>query len=455
MINIIVIIVILIFLVIQQTLIIKGRKKRHQIGHDELTGLCNKEHLIQKAKVLYKTGRPRCVIYSNIAEFKLINELFGREKGNEILKKQAEQLRKYAKKGDLYARAGEDHFIMIIDQKDFHEEYLYDCSKELQELLSDSIYNVRVLFGIYKTAHFNESIETMCDKAALAIDSIGENAQDIVGYYDDSMLENALQWKRVVDEFENALEKKEFEMYLQPQIDAKTGNLYGAEALVRRKVDGKIIPPVEFIPIYEKTGLICKMDQFIWEQAAKQLSEWKAAEIERNISVNISPKDFSYIDILTTFKNLVRKYQIAPENLNIEITETMIMSEIPNLREDLQQLRNMGFRVEIDDFGSGYSSLNALKDIDVDVLKIDMGFLGSTENEKKSQIILSSVIRMAKEIGMSVIAEGVETKEQVEMLCLMGCDIFQGYYYSKPVSVEEFEKIYQEKKGKQKKSQCA
>ena len=427
-------------------MIIKGRKKRHQMGHDELTGICNWEHLVQKAEKLYKSDRPRYVIYSNIAEFKLINELFGREKGNEILKKQAELIRKQAKEGWLYGRAGEDHFVVIVEPDQFHKKYLYECQEELQKVLSDSVYNVRIYFGIYQTERFEESLESMCDKAALAIDFIKEDTQEILAYYNDEMLESALKWKKCVDEFDEALKSGEFQMYLQPQISAETGRLQGAEALVRRiKADGTVIPPIEFVPVYEKSGLICQMDRDIWEQAAKKLGEWKIDGKNMKISVNISPKDFYYIDVYSTLKNLVEKYNIEPQNLNLEITETAIMSDIPNLRKDLEKLQKLGFTVEIDDFGSGYSSLNALKDIDVDVLKIDMGFLRETENKTKSKIILNSVVQMAKEMGMPVITEGVETIEQVNMLAKMGCDTFQGYYFSKPISVVEFEKMYMDK----------
>ena len=404
----IIVILILIIGVIQQSILLKDRKKQYQTGNDELTEICNLEQLNKKAKRLKKCDQPICVIYSDIAEFKLLNELFGREKGNEILKRQAEQIKTYAGKDCLYGRVGEDHFVIIVEQNQFHEEYLYACSRELQQVLANSIYYVRVYFGIYKTDHLEESLESMCDKAALAIDSIKGNTQETVAYYNEEMLENALQRKKVVDEFEEALDSGEFQMYLQPQISAVSGKLRGAEALVRRvKSDGTMIPPMEFVPIYEKSGLICQMDRCIWEQAAKKLGEWKAEGKDMKISVNISPKDFYYINVYQVFRDLVEKYDITPQNLNIEITETAIMSDVPNLREELKQLQQLGFTVEIDDFGSGYSSLNTLKDIDVDVLKIDMGFLRETENKDKSRIILNSVMKMAKEIGMPVITEGV------------------------------------------------
>ena len=264
------------------------------------------------------------------------------------------------------------------------------------------------------------------------------------------MLEAAIKYKTIVDEFDDAIKASEFKMYLQPQLSAKTRRLTGAEALVRRiKPDGTIVSPIDFIPVYEKSGLISRLDRYIWEQAAAKLGEWKKVGINMSISVNISPKDFYYIDIFNTFAGLVKKYDIEPSNLKIEITETTIMSDVPNLMGELEELRKAGFTIEMDDFGSGYSSLNTLKDINVDVLKVDMGFIKETKNVKKSRIILASVIKMAKVLNLLIITEGVETEEQVDNLTKLGCDVFQGYYFSKAIDVNEFEKryLYRKKAG--------
>ena len=434
--------------ILQHLIIRQDRKRRHRMGHDELTGICNWEHLVQMAELLNKSDWPRYVIYSDIGGFKLINEVFGRAMGNEILRRQAELIKRFVREGDIYGRSGEDHFVVIVEQAHFREEYLEECRREMQKVLDNPAYQVQVYFGIYKAEHFHEPLASMCDKASLAIQSIKGDLERFVAYYDDSMMENAVKSKAVIDEFDVALENGEFQMYLQPQIMAGSGKLHGAEALVRRiRPDGQVIPPMEFIPVYEKTGLIYRLDLYIWEQAAKKLSEWKQDGVELNISVNISPRDFYYVDIYNTFMNLVGKYEIAPEHLNIEITETAIMSDVPNLRSDLERLQAAGFIVEIDDFGSGYSSLNTLKDINVDTLKIDMGFLRESENHEKGRIILNSVVRMAKELGMPVITEGVETREQVHDLTHMGCDTFQGYYFSKPVDVETFERRYLHREG--------
>lgn len=446
-----IVVALLLAVIVFQYMIIKiDKDKRHEAGHDKLTGLCNPEHLMQKMKELPDKKKNRLIIYSDIAEFKLINEIFGIEKGNEILLKQADIIKKHAVDGYLYGRVGEDHFVVIADEATFNEEHLYECRETLQNVLSDSVYNVRVCFGIYRTDNMNESLSFMCDKASFAVASIKDDTHSFIAYYDDTMLEAAIKYKTIVDEFDDAIKASEFKMYLQPQISAKTRRLTGAEALVRRiKPDGTIVSPIDFIPVYEKSGLISRLDRYIWEQAAAKLGEWKKAGINMSISVNISPKDFYYIDIFNTFAGLIKKYDIEPSNLKIEITETTIMSDVPNLMGELEELRKAGFTIEMDDFGSGYSSLNTLKDINVDVLKVDMGFIKETKNVKKSRIILASVIKMAKELNLLIITEGVETEEQVDNLTKLGCDVFQGYYFSKAIDVNEFEKryLYRKKAG--------
>ena len=438
--------VLAVLVVCQHVVIMKDRKMQHQMGHDELTDVCNWEHLLQKAEVLYRTDTPRYIIYSDIAEFKLINELFGRETGNRILQKQAEQMKRYASEGCVYGRLGEDHFIFIVEQDKFSEDILHACRQELQKQLSDSVYNIQVYYGIYPAEHFREPLASMCDKASLAVDAIKGDRQRFISYYSEQMLEQALSCKTVLDEFDAALKSGEFQIYLQPQIEVNTGKIYGAEALVRRiKADGSLVPPGDFIPIYEKSGLISRLDLYVWEQAAKQISDWKNQGVDMRISVNISPRDFYYFEIHKIFADLVKRYNISPEYLNIEITETTIMSDVPNVRQEIQKLQQSGFIVEMDDFGSGYSSLNTLKDIDVDILKIDMGFIRETSNGEKAKIILDAIVKMAKKLQMPVITEGVETAEQVHTLTKMGCDMFQGYYFSKPISVADFEDAYLDK----------
>lgn len=234
-------------------------------------------------------------------------------------------------------------------------------------------------------------------------------------------------------------------MYLQPQI-GEGGKVIGAEALVRwQHPERGLVFPGDFIGVFEKTGLIYKLDEYMWELAAQKLKEWKdAGEEELHISVNISARDFYYMDIYEKMTSLVEKYGISPARLKLEITETAMMTEMKNQITLLERLRDYGFQIEIDDFGSGYSSLNMLKDITVDIVKIDMGFLRESERSEKGASILNHIISLINQLGMGVITEGVETKEQVESLTKMGCSMFQGYYFAKPMPVDAFEEKYRQ-----------
>ena len=204
-----------------------------------------------------------------------------------------------------------------------------------------------------------------------------------------------------------------------------------------------LLPPVAFIPSFEKNGLIVKLDLHVWELACLQLKKWKEEGFgDRYLSVNISPKDFFFVDIYKEFSTLTHRYGIDPKNLKLEITESAMMHDIPKQLKLIKKLRAAGFIVEMDDFGSGYSSLNMLKDICVDVLKIDMDFLRESEQEERSRTILKMIVALAKELGMPVITEGVETKEHVDFLTQIGCDVFQGYFFGRPMKIEDYEKKY-------------
>jgi EAL domain-containing protein (putative c-di-GMP-specific phosphodiesterase class I) len=272
-----------------------------------------------------------------------------------------------------------------------------------------------------------------------------ENIQ--YAFFDESMMEKALHEQRVISDFKNNLKSGQFVIYLQPQVD-KSGNIGGAECLVRWLLpDGKVIPPFEFIEILEQSNLIGALDEYVWELAAKQLSKWKGTPFEDfYLSVNVSPKDFYYLDVANIFPELCKKYDVDPSKLHVEITETAVADEMHDNMATLGKLQDAGFTVEIDDFGKGSSSLGLLKDLKADVLKIDMRFIQKSENDKRSNVILESVIDMAKRLNMEVISEGIETKDQLQNLEELGCDVFQGFYFSKPIPVASFEQLAQEKK---------
>ena len=236
---------------------------------------------------------------------------------------------------------------------------------------------------------------------------------------------------------------REIQIYLQPQITG-AGEMLGAEALVRWQHPTRgMVMPGEFIEIFEQNGNIVKLDQYIWRLACEHLKRWKENGWgDKYISVNISPTDFHFIDIFSTFMELVEEHQISPKNLRLEITETAVITNLEKQLELIEKLRNAGFIVEMDDFGSGYSSLNMLKDIRVDVLKFDLHFLRNSNDMERSRKIIKSLMELSKELEMPAISEGVETEEQVEFLKGIGCDLFQGYYFARPMDIKSFEEKY-------------
>lgn len=420
-------------------------KEKYKASHDSLTGLLNRDQFYEEVHDMVNKY-PDTTFYlicSNIKDFKFINEIFGMEKGNQVLIKQAKLMASNPSERTICARLMNDRFALCLPREEFDEKRVADSIEELQGEFTGNSFHLHTYMGVYEIRDRDEAVRVMVDKANIAADTIKNDFDCCVAYYDGHLLEISIEQRRLLGEFEPALQKDEFAMYLQPQVNCD-GVAKGAEALVRWVHPSRgILTPYAFIDILENAGLIYKLDLYIWEKAAQKLAEWKEKGYgSYHISVNISTKDFYIIDIYETFTGLISKYDIPASKLHLEITETTLMTDFEKNMNIIHKLQDVGFRVEIDDFGSGYSSLNMLKDISADVLKIDMGFLRESENEVKGQDILESIITLASKIGMDVITEGVETKKQLDMLTMMGCHEFQGYYFSKPVPVSEFEEKY-------------
>lgn len=419
--------------------------EKYRASHDTLTGLLNKEQFYIETAKLIKENRDvkYCLVCSNIKDFKFVNELFGIEKGNEILKKQAEYMKNIIGEDSLAARLHADRFAICMPRIRFDEDLINEAITGIQEAFKNSSLHMHIFVGVYDIHDVQERVSIMCDKANLASETIKNEYKSSVAYYTEHLLEKSIEERKIIGEFDRALDNEEFVMFLQPQVDV-SGKPFGSEALVRwQHPDKGLLAPGVFIDVLEKTGFVYRLDRYMWDKAVKQLAEWKKRGInDYHISVNISTKDFYLIDVYETFVGLVEKYDIDPKLLKLEITETALMSDFNKNMVIIKRLQKYGFDIEIDDFGSGYSSLNMLKDISADVLKIDMGFLRASENEVKGQDILESIIGLANKLGMRVITEGVEKKTQVDMLYDMGCKMFQGYYFSKPIPVDEFEKKY-------------
>ena len=326
----------------------------------------------------------------------------------------------------------------------FKNEIMQNSIVSMQDRFNNASFKIRVVVGVYDIEDVDEPVSNMCDKAFIASETIKNNYEANIAYYDDKLLKRTLEERRVIGEFEGALERKEFKMFLQPQVNTH-GKVYGAEALVRWQaiqIEGYCRHSSSLI-FWRRQVLYISLICICGNVQQTKLSEWKKkGDTVHYISVNISTKDFYLIDVYEVITSIVKKYDIEPKMLKLEITETALMSDLKKNMEVIKNLRGYGFKIEIDDFGSGYSSLNMLKDISADVLKIDMAFLRATENEVKGQDILETIISLGGKLGMEVITEGVETDKQLLMLTEMGCHIFQGYYFSKPIPVEEFEQKY-------------
>ena len=423
----------------------KASEELFDSTHDALTGLLTRDAFYSETEKILKSdpNSQYYMICTNIKNFKLVNDLFGSEKGDEFLKEFAKKLKNTQYKTILTGRITGDRFAILINKTEVDEIDVLQKIKELEKFTVSLNYKLHIFVGIYKITDINENVSSMFDKAALAIKNISENYSVNVAYYDNDMLSILKKNREVINAFNDALNNNHFKMYLQPQVRCSDEKVVGAEALVRWETEkGVIHSPASFIKILEDNGLIHELDKFIWEKAVQLLQKWQLLGIDYHISVNVSTRDFYLIPLYETFTSLVTKYGIPPQKLKLEITETALVHDLKRHKQIITDLQKFGFTIEMDDFGSGYSSLTILKNISINILKIDMMFLAKTKHKERSKKILESVIKMAQKLGIKIIVEGVEDKEQAEFLKNLNCDFFQGYLYSKPIPVANFESNY-------------
>ncbi|MCR5748099.1 MAG: bifunctional diguanylate cyclase/phosphodiesterase [Lachnospiraceae bacterium] len=416
-------------------------------SHDGLTELYNWDGFCKSSRKLMmeEPDRQFLIMAANIRNFKLVNSLFGHSKGDEVLMEVAGILVELCEKGGTCGRNNNDIFAICIPKDLYNESILMKGIKNIRNLIDSPSYRMNIHFGLYEVQDKDIPISIMFDRAYMALQTIRDNRDKVVAKFNDTMLKAALHEQEVISDFEKNLRSGQFVIYLQPQV-SNAGRIEGAECLVRWILpDGKMVPPYEFIGILEQSDLIASLDKYVWELAVKQLDVWRDTPYkDMYLSINVSPQDFYYLDVADTIHELCVKYNVPPSKLRVEITETAVADEMQDNLAALDMLHEYGFIVEIDDFGKGSSSLSLLKDIPADVLKIDMGFLRNSENSKRGIVILRSVIGMAKGLGMDVISEGVETETQMKDLTDLGCNMFQGYFFSKPIPVAAFEKMADE-----------
>lgn len=416
--------------------------------YDPLTGLYNRETFYRRTRQLLETYPTEqfIMVRFDIDRFKVYNDVYGTQAGDYLLAEVGKEAReKQWTEKAVFGRLEADHFVFVMPAKQFQVDRW--SKKHMKWLLSVSEgYRLSSSIGVYQITDPTTKISLMCDRALLALRTVKDNYTKKIAWYDESLREKLMMEQALVDEMEQALVTNQFQVYFQPQINYNSGSLIGAEALVRWKHPKRgLIPPGEFIPLFEKNGFILKLDSFVWEMSCKYLRSWMDNMMPVvPVAVNVSRCDLYDPELCQRFQSLLEEYRLPADMLKLEITESAYMEDPEQLVEIVITLRSLGFTVEMDDFGTGYSSLNMLKDIPVDILKLDTRFISDSKNDMRSATILSSVISMAHEIGLSVIAEGVETKAQAELLKTLNCSNMQGYYFGYPMPEEEYRKFLKE-----------
>ncbi len=425
------------------------KKEFYNSTHDSLTGLYTKQYLYDciRKKLDLNKDTEYTAVFIDVKNFKIVNDVFGSDFGDKALQQLADWVSSNMNSMCVYGRLAGDTFGVLLPTEQFEND-----RDTIEDTLSNFVvksgnieHHLLVHIGAYEVDEREIDISVMFDRAHLALSAINDDYKTHIAYYDKKLRERVLWDQRITTELHNAISQRQLIPYLQPITD-KRGRVVGAEALARWiHPEHGFLSPAVFIPVFEKSGLIVEVDRHIWRCACELLSQWKGKFDDMFISVNISPKDFYYCDVSAEIKELVSQYDIEPSKLRIEITETVMMNDAEDKMRILDDLRKSGFIVEMDDFGSGYSSLNLLKDMPVDVLKLDMKFLSCTNEGDRSQTILETIIDLTEKLDISSLTEGVETKEQFMMLNEMGCRLFQGYYFAKPMPSDDFEVFVNEK----------
>ena len=410
---------------------------------NSLECLPSKETFLQEMDAFLQENAARkwCVAAVDVEKFKLYNEWYGIARGDQLLEALAGVLvALQQEKGWPVGYFGNDDFFLCLPDDDAEVEAVY---QRLQTCVQESGENVTffVSLGLCPAQEGTDG-HTLCSYAQMAATAHAENGRSWNRFCPD-MVEKLKRRQQLLTELERALQHEEFCFYLQPKCNSMTHAIVGMEALVRWNHPTRgLIAPGEFVPLMEETGLITRLDLYLWEAVCKKLHAWKTRKENMvPISVNVSIADISSMDVAQVLWEMVQKYQLEPRLLLVEITESMLAQNMKMVEDAITALHRKGFSVLMDDFGSGYSSLNMLRNTSVDGIKLDMKFIVKDGESSKGRQIVESVIEMARRLNLPIIAEGVETQEQVYMLQSMDCLYTQGYYFYKPMSVEKAEQL--------------
>lgn len=426
-----------------------NRKKIERIAYvDELTGGISFDKFKKDAAEIIKNsnGKSYVMVSIDIDKFKVINDIFGYEEGNRVIRYIWSAIDKVVEEDETFAHRRADQFVILLEYQDNQKmiERIEELSLRIhqRETQNEKNYEIILSMGIYiinKETDSDLRIDNIIDRAELAKQSVKGKHNQFYAVYDETLRQKILRDQEIENRMEKALEKEEFKVYYQPKYDSRTCELTGAEALVRwyNEKTGMIFPN-EFIPLFESNGFIIELDKYMFEQVCKDIQSWMNDSYKVvPVSVNLSQLQLYNMHFVEEYQEILEKYNIPPECVQLELTETTLFSEESILNKIIDKLHGIGFKILMDDFGTGYSSLHMLKNVPIDILKLDKSFVDGI-GDSKVDIVVSTIVSLGQSLDMKIVAEGVETKEQYEFLRDIFCDEIQGYYFSRPIAEKEY-----------------
>lgn len=415
---------------------------KYKAEYDSLTGVRNFNKFCDDTKSLLKANPNKnyAIISMDIDKFGIINDLYGVENGNNVLRQLAIIFQRTLSSLVIYCRLYGDMFVICMnyDKVSDIEAVIKKIAKEIEK--SKFIMEITPSFGVYIIDDKDSPVSVMCDRASIVKRTVKGNLEKKYAFYDSEFRNRLINERNMEKELQPSLEAHKFTMYLQPKYNMITGEIVGAEALARWDIEkNKCLYPKDFIPLFEKNGSILKLDEYIWEEACRTIKKWLASGLKSvPISVNVSRLHIYNPNFTDMLVWLTQKYEIPKELLVLELKENLFFDENENVERVLNKLKNIGFSLEMDNFGLGYSSLNMLKNIYIDTVKLDKNFIKNLENERE-RVVVKHAVALANELELKVVAEGVETEEQMQFLLKCGCNVAQGFYFATPLTIDQFE----------------
>ncbi len=435
-------------------------KVQFQATHDALTGLANRSllhdrlnHAIAQAT---RNDREIWVIFVDLDRFKMVNDSLGHKAGDIFLLAVSERLQAIVREADTVARLGGDEFVLILPEVGDHKMSVGTLQRIMHTIshpiaVEEKEFSLSCSLGVAVFPSDGETAELLIERADMAMYRAKETGRDNFQFFTAEMNERLIERMRIEEALRDAVDRREFELYYQPQVDLASGRVIGAEALIRwRHPELGLVSPARFIPLAEETGLIVPLGLWVLRSACEQIMSWERAGMpglqDFRIAVNLSARQFAQPDLVQSIADVLLDSGLAPKRLEIELTEGLVMTDVENAIDTLHELKNLGVQLSIDDFGTGYSSLSYLQRFPIDVLKIDQSFVRDITGSSGEATIVHTIISMAHNLHLRVIAEGVETEAQLAYLHKHECDEMQGFYFSHPLPVKDMEQLLRDGK---------